>query len=75
MAFPEKDVHVVSVGHTMKQHEVGRAKLYKSKYKFTQEVKGEDIPPFPSVPTYDAKGWSVMKQYGKKGALFWNVGK
>jgi len=75
MAFPEKDVHVVSVGHTMKQHEVGRAKLYKSKYKFTQEVKGEDKPPFPSVPTYDAKAWSVMKQYGKKGALFWNVGK
>ena len=75
MAFPEKDVHVVSVGHTMKQHEVGRAKLYKSKYKFTQEVKGEDVPPFPSVPTYDAKAWSVMKQYGKKGALFWNVGK
>ncbi|MGA1048244.1 MAG: hypothetical protein ACO3UU_09550, partial [Minisyncoccia bacterium] len=75
MAFPEKDVHVVSVGHTMKQHEVGRAKLYKSKYKFTQEVKGEDKPPFPSVPTYDAKGWSVMKEFGKKGALFWNVGK
>ena len=75
MAFPEKDVHVVSVGHTMKQHEVGRAKLYKSKYKFTQEVKGDDVPPFPSVPTYDAKGWSVMKEFGKKGALFWNVGK
>ena len=22
MAFPDKDVHVVSVGHTMAQHEV-----------------------------------------------------
>jgi len=75
MAFPNKDVHVVSVGHTMKQHEVGRAKLYRSKYKFTQEVKDDDVPPFPSVPTYDAKAWSVMKEYAKKGALFWNVGK
>ena len=75
MAFPNKDVHVVSVGHTMKQHEVGRAKLYRSKYKFTQEVKGDDVPPFPSVPTYDAKAWTVMKKYAKKGALFWNVGK
>ena len=75
MAFPDKDVHVVSVRHTMKQHEVGRAKLYRSKYKFTQEVKDDDVPPFPSVPTYDAKAWSVMKEYAKKGALFWNVGK
>ena len=40
-----------------------------------QEVKEEDKPPFPSVPTYDAKAWSVMKKYAKKGALFWNVGK
>jgi len=75
MAFPEKDVHVVSVGHTMKQNEVGRANLYKSKYKFTQEVKSEDMPPFPSVPTYDAKAWCVMREHAKPNALFWNVGK
>ena len=75
MAFPDKDVNVVSVGHKMKQHEIGRAKLYLSKYKFMQEVKEEDKPPFPSVPTYDAKAWTVMKKYAKKGALFWNVGK
>ena len=75
MAFPDKDVNVVSVGHRMKQNEVGRAKLYMSDYKFTQEVKDKDKPPFPSVPTYDAKAWPVMKKYAKKGALFWNVGK
>ena len=54
---------------------VGRARLYLSKYKFTQEVKEEDKPPFPSVPTYDAKAWPVMREYAKKGSLFWNVGK
>ena len=75
MAFPDKEVNVVSVGHKMKQHEIGRANLYLTKYKFMQEVKEEDKPPFPSVPTYDAKAWAVMKQYAKKGALFWNVGK
>ena len=75
MAFPDKEVNVVSVGHKMKQHEIGRANLYLTKYKFMQEVKKEDKPPFPSVPTYDAKAWAVMKQYAKKGALFWNVGK
>ena len=75
MAFPDKDVNVVSVGHKMKQHEIGRAKLYLTKYKFMQEVKEEDKPPFPSVPTYDAKAWPVMREYAKKGSLFWNVGK
>jgi hypothetical protein len=31
-------------------------------------------PPFPSVPTYDAKGWEVMEQErAPEGALFWNV--
>ena len=74
-AFPNHDVHVVSVGHKMSDREIGRAKLYKSKYKFTDEVKEEEKPPFPSVPTYDAKAWSVMKQYAKPNALFWNVGK
>ena len=74
MAFPDKDVHVVSVGHKMREG-VGRARLYLSKYKFTQEVREEDKPPFPSVPTYDAKAWPVMREYAKKGSLFWNVGK
>ena len=75
MAFPDKDVHVVSVGHSMKQNEVGRAILHRSDLKFTQEVKEEDKPPFPSVPTYDAKAWKIMREQAKPGALFWNVGK
>ena len=75
MAFPDKDVHVVSVGHTMAQYEVGRAILHKSHLKFTQEVKEEDMPPFPSVPTYDAKAWKIMREQAKPGSLFWNVGK
>ena len=74
-AFPYLDVNVVSVGHKMSEREIGRAKLYKSKYKFTDEVKENERPPFPSVLTYDAKAWSVMKEYAKPNALFWNVGK
>jgi hypothetical protein len=36
------------------------------------------MPPFPSAPTYDAKGWQPMmdwyKTHEKKGdVLFWNV--
>ena len=75
MAFPDKDVHCVSVGHTMSQYEVGRAVLHRSDLRFTQEVKEEDKPPFPSVPTYDAKAWKIMREKAKKGSLFWNVAK
>ena len=74
-AFPKLNVHVVSVGHKMSDNEIGRAKLYRSKYKFTNEVIEEERPPFPSVLTYDAKAWSVMKEHAKPNALFWNVGK
>ena len=54
LAFPDKDVNVVSVGHKMTEREIGRAKYYRSEYKFDQPVTDDDMPPFPSVPTYDA---------------------
>ena len=34
-----------------------------------QEVKEEDKPPFPSVPTYDAK-CAIMKNMLRKGSCF-----
>lgn len=74
LAFPEADVHVVSVGHKMKDREIGRAKYYRSELAFNKAVKKEDEPPFPSAPTYDAKAWKFVRQYASKGALFWNVG-
>ena len=73
LAFPNKDVHVVSVGHTMSEREIGRAKFYRSDYKFDKIVKEEDMPPFPSAPTYDAKAWKFVKEHAKPNALFWNV--
>lgn len=73
LAFPDLDCHVVSVGHKMKDRERGRAKLWQSPYKFNQEVKTIERPPFPSVLTYDAKAWSFMLKHARKGALFWNV--
>jgi hypothetical protein len=80
LAFPKAMVHVVSVGHTMKEEDIGRAYYHKSPYKFDKPVKKEHVPPFPSAPTYDAKAWHIMKDYqsiyGKSGdtCLFWNVG-
>ena len=48
---------------------------FKSKYKFQQECKEDERPPFPSSLTYDSKAWSFMKEHANKNALFWNVGK
>ena len=74
MAWPDAEVHCVSVGHKMGQKELGRAKMYKCELDFSDSVAAEDAPPFPSVPTYDAKAWKFIKQHASKGALFWNVG-
>jgi len=78
LAWPSADCFVVGVGHGMDEREIGRATHFRSKYKFNQKVKPEDAPPFDSVPEYDAKGWSVMKDYYEthdkpKTVLFWNV--
>jgi len=74
LAWPNANFNVVQVGHKMKPEQIGRAKLWVSPYKFDRPVKGDDIPPFPSAPTYDAKAWSFVKAYASSGALFWNVG-
>ena len=75
LAFPDAEINVVSVGHKMSSREIGRATFYKSEYKFDKPCKDSEKPPFPSAPTYDAKGWKFIKRYGSDGALYWNVGK
>lgn len=79
MAWPNAEVHVVSVGHKMGDTERGRAILHLSPYKFDKPVKAADVPPFPSAPTYDAKAWSVLQAWRRAQTptgtiLLWNVG-
>ena len=74
LAWPDAEFHCVSVGHKMGQKELGCAKLYRCEIPFDKPVDIKDAPPFPSVPTYDAKAWKFMKLHAKPGALFWNVG-
>jgi hypothetical protein len=63
------------VGHQTTEVEQGRAELFKSKYKFNQNCKKSELPPFPSSLTYDSKAWSFIQENAKDGSLFWNVGK
>jgi hypothetical protein len=74
LAWPDAEIHVVSVGHNMKEREIGRAIYHRSELKFDRPVKPEDAPPFPSAPTYDAKAWKFVRKLASPGAMFWNVG-
>lgn len=74
IAWPNAEVHVVSVGHKMTNRDIGRAIYHRCEIPFDKPVKKEDAPPFASAPTYDAKCWKFMRELASPGALFWNVG-
>ena len=75
MAWPKAKVYGVQIGHNTTEDEMGRAETFRSKYKFHQECKKDERPPFPSSLTYDSKAWTFIKENASEGALFWNVGK
>jgi hypothetical protein len=74
-AWPDAKVYGVRIGHNTTKREQGRAETFLSKYKFHQDCKESERPPFPSSLTYDSKAWSFIKEHASEGALFWNVGK
>lgn len=67
-------VHAVQVGA---QYEGSHPRLTLYKYHKPFDKKADVIPPFPSMPNYDAKGWHYAKNYQflnpEKKVLFWNV--
>ena len=73
--WPNAKFYGVQIGHNTTKLEMGRAETFRSKYKFQQECKEDERPPFPSSLTYDSKAWTFIKEHATKGALFWNVGK
>ena len=75
LAWPDAKVYGVRIGHNTTERERGRAETFLSKYKFNQECKESERPPFPSSLTYDSKAWEFIKEHASEGALFWNVGK
>ena len=74
-AFPNAKVYGVRIGHNTTKREQGRAETFKSKYKFQQECKEIERPPFQSSLTYDSKAWTFIKEHASDNALFWNVGR
>ena len=81
LAWPDAEVHVVSTGHQMTEHEIGCAQFHRSPYAWKQAVPVQERPPFPSAVEYDAKAWMPMLNWYRTvrpvnsgDVLFWNVG-
>ena len=68
-AWPDARVYGVRIGHNTTAIEQGRAETFKSKYKFQQECKEDERPPFPSSLTYDSKAWTFIKEHASDGAV------
>ena len=70
--------YAVTVARNMKAGELGKAEPIIEPLEFAQSEKKENIPPFPTVNTYDAKVWKYALAYKKANpeanVWMWNVG-
>ena len=73
IAWPNAKFHAVAVARNMKSGEVGHDSIISAPEPFTTAIK-DDLPPFPSIDTYDAKAWRYIPKNSGKDILFWNVG-
>jgi len=73
IAWPNAKFHCVAVSRNMKRGEIGHKNIISAPEPFTKEIK-ENLPPFPSVNTYDGKAWRYIPKNSRKDILFWNVG-
>lgn len=75
IAWPNAKFHSVCVSRNMKAGELGIAKPISEPLAFLQAEKKENLPPFPTIDTYDGKVWKYIPKNTNKDILFWNVGK
>tara|TARA_R110000868_G_C10973188_1_gene771581 strand:+ start:103017 stop:104069 length:1053 start_codon:yes stop_codon:yes gene_type:complete len=75
-----KECEVVAIqvaGNSSTKKWPGRAKCIIHDQPFSQPCPKEDLPPFNSIKSYDAKGWKYALEYKKanpdKIVMFWNV--
>jgi hypothetical protein len=74
IAWPKAKFTCVAVARNLKEGELGRAEVISEPLPFTTPEKPENLPPFPSIATYDAKVWKTIPKYSGRNILFWNVG-
>lgn len=76
IGWPETQFYAVTVARNMKSGELGRAIPIIEPAEFQSPEK--ELPPFPTVRTYDAKVWKYVKQFKETNpnarVWMWNVG-
>lgn len=74
IAWPNAKFTCVAVARNLKAGELGNAKVISESLPFTTPEKKENMPPFPTISTYDGKVWKFIPKNTGKDILFWNVG-
>tara|TARA_B100001094_G_C18151037_1_gene783687 strand:- start:41 stop:931 length:891 start_codon:yes stop_codon:yes gene_type:complete len=74
IAWPNAKFTSVCVSRNMKHGELGRASAVSEPLAFITGEKQGNLPPFPTIDTYDGKVWKYIPKNSDKDILFWNVG-
>lgn len=74
IAWPNAKFTCIAVARNLKEGELGRAEVISEPLPFTTPEKQENLPPFPSIATYDGKVWKYIPKNSGKNILMWNVG-
>lgn len=78
IGWPNSKFYSVTVARNMKSGELGRSEPIIEPLEFAQAEKKQNLPPFPTVNTYDAKVWKYAKEYKDANpearVWMWNVG-
>lgn len=74
IAWPETEFISVAVSRNLKHGELGRSKVISDSLLFQKAEDFSNLPPFPTVPTYDGKVWKYIPKNSGEDILFWNVG-
>lgn len=79
IGMPNTKFFAVTVARNMKAGELGRAEPIIEPLEFAQAEKKQNLPPFETVRTYDAKVWKYAKAFADQApdldVWMWNVGK
>ena len=75
IAWPNAKFTSVAVARNLKAGEAGPAEVISEPLEFQQREKDENLPPFPTVETYDGKVWKYIPKNSGRDILMWNVGK
>jgi hypothetical protein len=79
IGWPNTKFVSVAVSRNMHEGELGRADVVSEPLEFQTPEKIVNMPPYPTVGTYDAKAWKYAKYYKEqnpdKDVWIWNVGK